>query len=112
MRKSSYVVKKNHGKYAEPPFSTSHAAGSKDSKPHDKENLKQKVEQEKEHDSQPNIALHRSVMASSATVEQQVPQTRKALKNPSSLTDLPDFTWAKGNLRVRIFSFDYMKCEN
>lgn len=70
---------------------------------HDKENLKQKVEQVKEHDSQPNISFHKSVMAPSATVEQQVPQTRKALT--SSLTDLPDFTWAKGNLPVRIFFF-------
>lgn len=59
---------------------------------HDKENLKHKMEQEKEHDSQPNISFHRSVMT---TVEQQPPQSRKAFKENSSITDLPDFTWAK-----------------
>lgn len=54
LRKAGDVVKKKHGECAEPVLSTSHAVGSKDSKSSvfsHKENLKQKVEQEKEYDS-------------------------------------------------------------
>lgn len=108
LRKSSDVVREKHGKYAEPALSTSHAAGSKDSKSskfsHNKENLKQKAEQEREHDSKPNKSF-KSVMASSVTAEQQLPQTMKAFKENSSTSGFPDFTWAKGNLPVRIFFF-------
>lgn len=49
---------------------------------HDKENLKEKVEQEKEHDRQPNMSLDKSVMA---TVEQQPPPNQEAFKENSSI---------------------------
>ena len=107
MRKSSDVVKKKHGKNAEPALSTLHAVGSKDSKSsvfsHNKENLKPKAEQEKKHDSQSNKSFNKSVMVAAA--EQQLPQTMKAFKENSSTSGFPDFTWAKGNLPVRIFFF-------
>lgn len=77
-------VKKKDGKYAAPALSTLHAAGSKDSKSfvfsHTKEYLKQKAKQQKEHDSKPNKLFNKSVMAPSATAEQQLLHTMKAFK--------------------------------
>jgi len=44
-------------------------------------------------------------MAASATAEQQLSQTMKAFKEDLFASNFPDFTWARGNLPVRIFFF-------